>query len=223
MTVNYAMSDKITSHLLGASIDKAMLDPYVAHTGVSDTRFMTHLHGAFVDGPNDGNPFATEHTAEWGPGQTESKVYPAQDRAALIWYHQHAHGITHLNVYAGLAGGYLLRDADDTGLSDNRFGLPANVECRRGPDRALRGAAGHPGPDVRAQRRRHWARSVLPAGAVGARVLRGHDVRQRGGRAVPADRAAALPVPHHQRLQRAVPQPRTSPGERSPARGRRCT
>ena len=133
VTVNYAMSEKITSHLLGASIDKAMLDPYVAHTGVSDTRFMTHLHGAFVDGPNDGNPFATEHTAEWGPGQTESKLYPAQDRAALIWYHQHAHGITHLNVYAGLAGGYLLRDADDTGLSDNRFGLPANANAAGDP------------------------------------------------------------------------------------------
>jgi spore coat protein A, manganese oxidase len=133
VTVNYAMSDEITSHLLAGSIDKTMLDPYVAHPGASDTRFMTHLHGAFVDGPNDGNPFATDHDAEWGPGQTETKIYPAQERAALIWYHQHAHGITHLNVYAGLAGGYLLRDGVDTGLNDNALGLPANADANGNP------------------------------------------------------------------------------------------
>jgi spore coat protein A, manganese oxidase len=127
-TVNYT-AEGITQHLLAASIDRTMLDPYVAHgPGVSDTRFMTHLHGAFVDGPNDGNPFATDHGSEWGPGQTETKAYPAQDRAALIWYHQHSHGITHLNVYAGLAGGYLLRDDLDTGLNDNELGLPANAD-----------------------------------------------------------------------------------------------
>ena len=133
ITVNYAMSDRITSHLLAASIDRTMLDPYVAHPGALDTRFMTHLHGAFVDGANDGNPFATAHDTEWRPGQTETKTYPAQDRAALLWYHQHAHGITHLNVYAGLAGGYLLRDAVDTGRNDNPLGLPANVDAAGDP------------------------------------------------------------------------------------------
>src|SRR5215207_11591275 len=133
ITVNTTMSDQITSHLLAASIDRNMLDPYVAHPNAPDTRFMTHLHGAFVDGPDDGNPFATEHDGEWRPGQTETKKYPAQDRAALIWYHQHAHGITHLNVYAGLAGGYLLRDALDTGKNDNQLGLPANADAAGNP------------------------------------------------------------------------------------------
>ena len=118
---------EVTEHLLADSIDKTMLDPYVVEEAASDTRFMTHLHGAFVDGQNDGNPFATHHPDEWAPGAREPKVYPAQDRAALLWYHQHAHGITHLNVYAGLAGGYLLRDEVDTGRIDNPLGLPANV------------------------------------------------------------------------------------------------
>jgi FtsP/CotA-like multicopper oxidase with cupredoxin domain len=129
ITVNYTQP-QVTKHLLAASIDKTVLDPYVDPEHgemVSDTRFMTHLHGAFVDGPNDGNPFATEHDDEFGPGEVETKVYPAQDRAGLIWYHQHAHGITHLNVYAGLAGGYLLRDEIDTGLIDNPLGLPSNT------------------------------------------------------------------------------------------------
>jgi FtsP/CotA-like multicopper oxidase with cupredoxin domain len=133
INVNFAHSQAITEHLLEASIDRAVLDPYVSDPDAPDTRFMTHLHGSFVDGPNDGNPFATHHTDEWRPGQTESKHYPAQDRAALIWYHQHAHGITHLNVYAGLAGGYLLRDALDTGCNDNALGLPANVDAGGNP------------------------------------------------------------------------------------------
>ena len=29
----------------------------------------------------------------------------------MLWYHDHALGIRRLNVYAGLAGFYLLRDA----------------------------------------------------------------------------------------------------------------
>ena len=32
-------------------------------------------------------------------------------RAAMLWYHDHTIGITRLNVYSGLAGTYLLRDA----------------------------------------------------------------------------------------------------------------
>ena len=134
ITVRYAVSAAIDRHLLAASIDRTMLDPYVKHgPDVPDTRFMTHLHGSFVDGANDGNPFATHHGDEWRPGDTETKVYAAQDRAALIWYHQHAHGITHLNVYAGLAGGYLLRDGIDTGLNDNPLGLPANADAAGNP------------------------------------------------------------------------------------------
>ena len=133
ITVKYAVDGAISQHLLAASIDKTVLDPYVVDAKAPDTRFMTHLHGSFVDGANDGNPFATHHADEWRPGQTETKVYAAQDRAALIWYHQHAHGITHLNVYAGLAGGYLLRDGIDTGLNDNPLGLPANADAAGNP------------------------------------------------------------------------------------------
>jgi FtsP/CotA-like multicopper oxidase with cupredoxin domain len=130
ITVNYAIDGAIRAHLLAASIDRTMLDPYVEQgPAVSDTRFLSHLHGAFADGDNDGNPHSTTHDVEFGPGDVETKHYPAQDRAALIWYHQHAHGITHLNVYAGLAGGYLMRDAIDTGRNDNPLGLPANVDA----------------------------------------------------------------------------------------------
>jgi spore coat protein A, manganese oxidase len=44
----------------------------------------------------------------------------------MLWYHDHALGITRLNVYAGLAGPYFIRDDIDTGRHDNNIlGLPA--------------------------------------------------------------------------------------------------
>ena len=127
------------SNLFAGSIDKSVLDPWVQYTLANppqtppadlDMRFMTHLHGAFVDDENDGNPEASEHELEFGPTDSELKHYPAQDRACLLWYHQHAHGLTHLNVYAGLAGGYLVRDGDDTGTLDNPLGLPADFDAQ---------------------------------------------------------------------------------------------
>jgi FtsP/CotA-like multicopper oxidase with cupredoxin domain len=43
----------------------------------------------------------------------------------MVWYHDHALGNTRTNVYAGLAGLYFIRDAQDTGKPDNPLGLPA--------------------------------------------------------------------------------------------------
>ena len=39
-------------------------------------------------------------------------VYPNTQEAAPLWFHDHTLGATRLNVYAGLAGGYLLTDPD---------------------------------------------------------------------------------------------------------------
>jgi spore coat protein A len=43
----------------------------------------------------------------------------------MVWYHDHAVGNTRTNVYAGLAGAYLIRDDQDTGEAGNPLGLPA--------------------------------------------------------------------------------------------------
>jgi spore coat protein A len=43
-------------------------------------------------------------------------TYDNAQEAATLWYHDHALGITRLNVYAGLAGFYLLRDANEDAL-----------------------------------------------------------------------------------------------------------
>ncbi|MFB6958022.1 multicopper oxidase family protein [Streptomyces sp. NPDC056309] len=55
----------------------------------------------------------------WGPGEAVFH-YANRGRAATLWFHDHTLGITRLNVYAGMAGFYLLRggpsDLGDTVL-----------------------------------------------------------------------------------------------------------
>jgi spore coat protein A len=41
-----------------------------------------------------------------------------------MWFHDHAMGATRLNVFAGLAGTYILRDEYDTGTEPNPIGIP---------------------------------------------------------------------------------------------------
>jgi FtsP/CotA-like multicopper oxidase with cupredoxin domain len=87
-----------------------------------------HVHGGHTDFQFDGNPeffFSPGYTIR-GPQWVEKKyVYQNDQPAGTVWYHDHALGITRLNVYAGMAGFYIIRDADDTGLPGNSFGLPA--------------------------------------------------------------------------------------------------
>jgi len=87
-----------------------------------------HLHGGHSDPAVDGNPeyFTGTTVASRGPRWvSDSFVYDNSQDAGTLWYHDHALGITRLNVYAGLAGFYIIRDAMDTGKHDNPLGLPA--------------------------------------------------------------------------------------------------
>jgi FtsP/CotA-like multicopper oxidase with cupredoxin domain len=59
-----------------------------------------------------GTPGATNNP---GPG-AQTYYYTNQQSARLMFYHDHAWGITRLNVYAGGAAGYLLRDATENNL-----------------------------------------------------------------------------------------------------------
>ena len=72
--------------------------------------------------------FATKAAAAygvaWGPGFATFQ-YPNDNRASTIWYHDHALGMTRLNVYAGPAGFYLVRGGPDDVVIDRRTGGPA--------------------------------------------------------------------------------------------------
>ncbi len=67
---------------------------------------MVHVHGAKAPPESDGYP------EDWYvPGQSRTYHYPNDQAAALLWYHDHAMGINRLNIYAGLFGLYVIRDA----------------------------------------------------------------------------------------------------------------
>jgi len=69
---------------------------------------------------------AASYGATWGPGFAIFQ-YPNHNRASTIWYHDHALGMTRLNVYAGPAGFYIVRGgpAGDKAVLDSRFGTTA--------------------------------------------------------------------------------------------------
>ncbi|MCA9190985.1 MAG: multicopper oxidase domain-containing protein [Planctomycetales bacterium] len=124
-------------HPLETSIDWTVPDP-LAYGVLPPTRAVPHLHGGFTPPGFDGHPdawftsFATDaaygsHYDTLGGAAMNECIYwyPNAQSATTLWYHDHAFGITRLNVYAGLAGFYLVRDFLDTGLATNPLGLPA--------------------------------------------------------------------------------------------------
>jgi FtsP/CotA-like multicopper oxidase with cupredoxin domain len=48
---------------------------------------------------------------DWAPGQATFR-YPNTQPPCMLWYHDHTLGLTRLNIYAGLAGFYLIRSDD---------------------------------------------------------------------------------------------------------------
>ncbi|TAK01959.1 MAG: twin-arginine translocation signal domain-containing protein [Chloroflexota bacterium] len=64
----------------------------------------------------------TAYGADWGAGFAVFQ-YPNDNRASTLWYHDHALGMTRLNVYAGPAGFYIVRGgpAGDRAVLDTRF------------------------------------------------------------------------------------------------------
>ena len=91
-------------------------------------RIATHLHGGFTPWYSDGTPFQWftplgKHGPSFKhvPGTlqipgTGTYYYPNDQSARLVWYHDHAIGITRLNAYAGIASAYIITDAFEQAL-----------------------------------------------------------------------------------------------------------
>ena len=94
----------------------------------TQNRAELHLHGGATPWISDGTPYqwitpAGEYTTydrgvsvynvpdmpDPGDG-AQTYYYTNQQSARLMFYHDHAHGITRLNVYAGEAAGYVVTD-----------------------------------------------------------------------------------------------------------------
>src|SRR4030095_8331820 len=113
---------------------------------------IVHVHGAHVDPESDGYPEAWYLPAannipagyairgsNFGqipdaPDEAGAALfqYRNDQRAATLWFHDHALGMTRVNVYAGPAGFYLLRGGSDdaAGLPDGRYEIPLAIQDR---------------------------------------------------------------------------------------------
>jgi len=114
------------------------VDTSIPGANQAQNRMATHLHGGLVPWISDGGPF------DWwapngvsglsflnGPGGLFDNIvaqpmvdgqadyyYPDDQSTRLLWYHDHTHGITRVNAYAGIATGYLILDlAQETALA----------------------------------------------------------------------------------------------------------
>lgn len=111
----------------------------------AENRATLHLHGGFTPWISDGTPHqwitpAGEST-DYPKGVSVQKVpdmpdpgpgamtffYTNQQSARLMFYHDHAWGITRLNVYAGEAAPYIIQDATEQQLVDDGV-LPGPAE-----------------------------------------------------------------------------------------------
>jgi len=105
---NLTVVNELGVHPLANAVDTGIMGT----TDLDRTapRASVHLHGGNTDPANDGDPLDF-----FGHGKSRTYHYGNTQEAAGLWYHDHALGITRLNVFAGLASGYLVRDANDPG------------------------------------------------------------------------------------------------------------
>ena len=125
----YTYPNGPTAHLLAVDPTLHMAKP-AKTTGIPT---VVHLHGGHTESASDGLPEAwfTQNDRETGPFYVKKTYHYDNDQeAATLWYHDHALGITRLNVYAGLAGFYLLRDNNENALTASGVlpGGPHEVE-----------------------------------------------------------------------------------------------
>jgi spore coat protein A len=108
-------------------------------------RIATHLHGGFTPWFSDGTPFqwftptgmqgaSFMNVPGFGasPG-TATYYYPNDQSARLVWYHDHAIGITRLNAYVGIAAPYIITDDFEgrlvnAGLLPDLVGIPLVIQ-----------------------------------------------------------------------------------------------
>ena len=111
----------------------------------AQNRTAVHLHGGLVPWISDGGPFDW-----WAPDGSHgdsflnNKIlnpsaaklneaeyyYPNGQGARLVWYHDHAFGITRTNAYAGIASGYVITDAYEALLSQAPYYIPGPLDPR---------------------------------------------------------------------------------------------
>jgi spore coat protein A, manganese oxidase len=139
--VTVEIHNDLGHHPLADAVDTTLHG--VTEEDRTSPRTATHQHGGHLPTAADGGPLAvfvpparatleecasepltTMHLDGVDVASCFRYVYPNDQEATTLWYHDHAMGITRLNVVAGLAGFYLVRDQFDTGRPGSQLGLP---------------------------------------------------------------------------------------------------
>jgi spore coat protein A len=166
------------------------------HGAENVAKTVVHLHGGHVPSDVDGQPEMT-----YLPGNLDTYVYPNNQDAATLWYHDHALGLTRLNVYMGLAGFYLVRDPveDALGLPSGEYELPLAIMDRSfHPDGSLKYPAVWQdmflGETILVNGR-VWPRKDVAQGKYRLRILNGSNTRTLTLNLCPGSNASPCPSP----------------------------
>jgi spore coat protein A len=120
-------SAKPLPHLLG--VDQTIsMQTDAKGLPINGVPIAVHHHGGNNAMEFDGGPdqWFTPQRKQIGPGITGANspagsdhltyTYKNDDEASMHWYHDHGEGVTRINAYAGLAGLYVIRDANEAKL-----------------------------------------------------------------------------------------------------------
>ncbi|KAL5716148.1 Leucine permease transcriptional regulator [Ranunculus cassubicifolius] len=91
---------------------------------------VVHLHGGIDEPQSDGNSMSwfTANFQQKGPTWSKSKyIYHNAQQPGNLWYHDHAMGLTRVNLLAGLIGAYTIRQPE----VEDPLGLPYGAEFDR--------------------------------------------------------------------------------------------
>ncbi len=109
--------------------DNPCCQPYLGPVPVT-----VHLHGSETPSAYDGHPDTWwtpvpeggTDPAQTGPSYVSNHyTYTNTMQPTALWFHDHALGMTRVNIYSGLAGFYFIRGDGDTGEPNSGLRLPA--------------------------------------------------------------------------------------------------
>ncbi len=187
---------------------------------------VTHLHGGLTAPDSDGwaenvYPSGRSQVATYGKADLPDGK---EQRGTLLWYHDHGMGVTRLNVYAGLFGLWVLRDAKEyeaiekgvlPGEEDELFLVIQDRNFAADKDGNLNGELLHKTETSTAEmfgpctlvNGKLWPICKIPARPVRLRILNGSNSRTYCLRMVQVDPAADPKRPTYSLIDSSNPLP----------------
>lgn len=124
--IQVTWANALPTDLPGGHLLPLDLSIHTAHSGLGAQPMghsliptVAHLHGGHTAASSDGHPNAwitQDPMVKGTPDQPDYYTYDNSQEAATLWYHDHAMGFTRVNVFAGLAGAYVIEDQNRLNL-----------------------------------------------------------------------------------------------------------